>query len=62
MPCPPTIDLPVKMSMATMCAFAWPCFPVFEVETSTHLGDFGDKLRMTLSTFDAINQEANESN
>ena len=43
MPSPqyPQCDLPVKMSMATMCAFAWPCFPVFEVETSTHLGDFG---------------------
>ena len=56
---PPTIDLqalPVKMSMATMCAFAWPCFPVFEVETSTHLGDLGDKLMTrTLSTLYAIN-------
>ena len=51
--------LPVKMSMATMCAFAWPCFPVFEVETSTHLGDLGDlgdKL-MTLSTLYAINKQ-----
>ena len=28
---------PVKMSMATMWAFAWPCFPVLEVETSMHL-------------------------
>merc|ERR1711920_189353 len=29
--------LPVKMSNATMCAFACPCFPVFEVDTSMHL-------------------------
>merc|ERR1719226_324014 len=29
--------LPVKMSSATMCAFACPCFPVFEVDTSMHL-------------------------
>merc|ERR1719254_245234 len=28
---------PVKMSMATMCALACPCLPVFEVDTSTHL-------------------------
>ena len=33
---------PVKMSIATMWALAWPCFPVLEVETSTHLtGDLG---------------------
>merc|ERR1711897_111642 len=29
--------LPVKISSATMCAFACPCFPVFEVDTSMHL-------------------------
>mmetsp|Transcript_76249 Transcript_76249/g.172383 ORF Transcript_76249/g.172383 Transcript_76249/m.172383 type:complete len:208 (-) Transcript_76249:122-745(-) len=29
--------LPVKMSSATMCALACPCFPVFEVDTSMHL-------------------------
>merc|ERR1719401_1349177 len=28
---------PVKMSRATMCAFACPCLPVFEVDTSMHL-------------------------
>ena len=26
--------LPVKMSMATKWHFAWPCLPVFDVETS----------------------------
>merc|ERR1712203_798417 len=29
--------LPVKISRATMCAFACPCLPVFEVDTSVHL-------------------------
>merc|ERR1740129_1178610 len=29
--------LPVKMSSATMCAFACPCFPVFDVDTSATL-------------------------
>merc|ERR1719450_1779285 len=32
--------LPVKMSKATMCALACPCFPVFDVDTSTHLQGF----------------------
>merc|ERR1719401_1421690 len=29
--------LPVKMSNATMCALAWPCLPVFDVDTSATL-------------------------
>ena len=32
-----SIFLPVKMLIATKWHFAWPCFPVFEVDTSDTL-------------------------
>jgi hypothetical protein len=46
--------LPVKMSTPTKWHFAWPCFPVFEVETSTTCSNSGHKSRVLRAMWSSI--------